>query len=69
MESKERCELCRFFESNKSTRAGWCRRYPPQVYGDTHGGEGDIGTTPEASFPYVGELEWCGEFRAKEKAS
>jgi hypothetical protein len=55
------CGECRFFESNPGTKGGWCRRFPPIAF--VTGECGDVDTT--WCVPYVGETEYCGEFRLK----
>lgn len=61
--AEERCETCRYWERIREMNAGWCHRYPPQVYPDTSGTADDISTSTEAAFPYVGKDEWCGEHK------
>lgn len=47
----EVCEQCRHWRRQKPT-LGQCRRYPPQVQS----------LTGTATFPNVGNLDFCGEF-------
>lgn len=61
-----RCETCRFFERNtvveeetecpEDQTAGECHRYPP-VMQLTEG-------FSTGAFPYVYDVNWCGEWRA-----
>lgn len=58
------CKDCRFFlEENEY--GGYCRRFPPQVYGSGGGGlydGGAIEITAATGRPWVGFDEWCGEW-------
>ncbi len=52
--SNESCEQCRFSDLD---RVGWrrCRRRSPIVTG--------VATSHTATWPHVGENDWCGEYQ------
>jgi hypothetical protein len=57
------CKNCKYSYKDKSD--SWeltqCRRYPPTVvYDDTY--------MRNNVFPYVEDIYWCGEFKAKEES-
>jgi hypothetical protein len=57
-EREERCELCRFWESDDQfdPGEGLCRRYPPALIA--------FGSTPATGrFPSTAAEDWCGEFQ------
>lgn len=52
----QRCETCRFYESNY-TGVGECQRFPPQALGDRW------------AFPALTPGRWCGEWVKTEASS
>lgn len=55
------CYTCKYINSNPSNH---CRRYPPQIYIYSYGGD-QIDTMH--CFPDVADSDWCGEWAAKAK--
>lgn len=49
---KERCEDCKYFNTNDFGNGGTCRRYPPID-----------SSVNNVVFPFVRETTWCGEYR------
>jgi hypothetical protein len=51
-----RCGACRFYLRNEASNpkdpTGLCRRFPPQILGDSD----------DFIRPMVSDLDWCGEF-------
>lgn len=67
----ESCEFCKFLfvpdEDARRLKIGYCRRYPPQVYGYVYtSSDGDITTGDTNDHPKTNFDDWCGEFRRKE---
>lgn len=54
----QRCETCRYFF--KPLHLNSCRRFPPQV-------TARVGQEP-CLWPYVNTADWCGEWRATQRA-
>jgi len=52
---KESCAACVFFA--KARASSVCRRYPPQIAFT------DSATVNRSAYPFVNEIDWCGEFK------
>ena len=57
-DKKSSCIDCKFYFE------GDCRRFPPQVWGETLS---EYSCSYRCNFPEVGKNDWCGEFRSKDE--
>ena len=66
MADNERCETCRFWESNATDGSdgdGACHRYPPRMMYLPNGQNSDLNTF--AWWPDAEWQAWCGEYQPK----